>query len=207
MYVPDGYEAADWPTLGLAKIGIRTKNYNFTTATSPAEIKTVARAYKNAGMRRKLVVVEELKGQNKRLKRQFNFLHFTGDLGERALQAVMKGAALIILDGGKTTLNTVLTAMDAGKGVVATTSAGYQEVLGVTALMVKAGDSDGLTRAIKQISNNVFRGQLGKKAQKRARAHFTWERILPEYIELYHYPLLRAVNIDSARAKLVAKKA
>ncbi len=207
LYVPDGYGVETWPTLGLTRFGIKVPGYSLTTATSPADVKKVAMAYKKAGMRRKLVVAEELKGSYKRLKSKFHFLHFTGKLGERARHAIVQGAGIVILSGEKTTLNEVLAAMDCGKGMVATTDVGYQEVLGVASLMVKAGDVNGLAEAIRTLSLSANALSLGRQAQKRARAHFTWQRVLPEYVELYNYPVLRPVWLDSARAKLVAKKA
>lgn len=207
IYIPDGYASENWPPLGLTKFGINASGFSLTTASRFDDVKAVALAYKKAGMRRKLVVMGELQGPFKRLKQKFPFLHFTGELGERARQAMIERAGMIILEGAQTTLNTVLSVMDNGKGVVATTSVGYQEVLGVAALMVRTGDVKGLAAAIKTLSLADNSTSLGRQAQKRARAHFTWQRVLPEYIELYHYPLLRPVWLDSARAKLVTKKA
>ena len=59
---------------------------------------------------------------------------------------------MVILDGEKTGLNMVLSVMDKGKGIVATTGVGYQEVLGVAALMVKQGDKNGLAEAIQYLA-------------------------------------------------------
>lgn len=207
IYIPDGYADESWPPLGLTKFGIKVPGFSLTTARSFDDVKTVAAAYKRAGMRRKLVVMGELHGSFKRLKQKFPFLHFSGELGERGQQAIIAQAGMVIMEGEQTTLNTVLSVMDKGKGIVATTAVGYQEVLGVAVLMVKTGDVNGLAAAIRTLSLTGKFAALGGQAQKRARAHFTWQRVLPEYIELYHYPLLRPVWLDSARAKLVTKKA
>src|SRR3989338_2479737 len=152
IYIPDGYTSENWPPLGLTKFGIKTQGFSLTTASSFADVRNVALAYKKAGMRRKLVVTGEWQGPFKRLKQNFPFLHFSGELGERAQQSMMERAGMVIMEGDQTTLNTVLSVMDKGKGIVATTSVGYQEVLGVAALMVRTGDVNGLATAIKTLT-------------------------------------------------------
>jgi glycosyltransferase involved in cell wall biosynthesis len=207
-YVPDGYAVSEIPSLPLKYFGIRANGYTLTTATAAADIRMVAKSYKKAGGRRKMVVMAEEKGPLKRLGREYGFLHFVGDLKGRPLYSIINEAGLVVLAGSNNTLNTVLQIMDDGKAVVATSDVGYQEVLGVSAPIAKKGDVEGLAQLISPLmKDEKARLTSGRKAKKRAQAHFTWQRILPEYIELYHYPLLRAVPMDSAVPRWVAKEA
>ena len=207
MYIPDGYTASETPLLPLKYFGIRLSGYTLTTATHAKSVRMVAKAYKKAGGRRKLVVMTEEKGPLKRLGREYTFLSFVGELKGRPLYSLIERAGLIILTGENTSVDTVLRTMNAGKAIVATSEVGYQEVLGVSAPIAKNGDVEGMADLLfPLIKNEGARLVAGRKTRKRAQAHFTWKRILPEYIELYHYPLLRAVPMDSAVSRLVVKK-
>lgn len=208
IYVPDGYTDSEIPSLPLKYFGIRSSGYSMTTATNAKDIRMVAKAYKKAGGRRKLVVMAEDKGPLiKRLGREYAFLSFVGELKGRPFYSLIEEAGLIILTGEKNSIDTVLRTMNAGKAIVATSDVGYQEVLGVSAPIAKKGDIDGMAEILSPlIKKEQTRLAYGRKVKKRARAHFTWKRILPEYIELYHYPLLRAVPMDSAVPRLLIKE-
>jgi glycosyltransferase involved in cell wall biosynthesis len=207
MYVPDGYTAIKALSLLLKHYGIRSSGFTMTTADTAKDVRVIAKAYKKAGGRRKLVVAAEEKGPFKRLKREFSFLHFVGELKGRPLHALIKEAGLVILSGSNNSLNTVLHTMDSGKAIAAMSDVGYEEVLGVSARVVRKGDVSGLADVIAPfIKDEKTRLAAGRKARKRARAHFTWQRILPEYIELYHYPLLKPVPMDSAVARWVVRE-
>lgn len=208
IYVPDGYTDNEMPPLPLKYFGIRSSGYTLTTATNAKDIRMVAKAYKRAGGRRKLVVMVEEKGPFKRLGREYAFLHFVGELKGRPLYSLIEEAGLIILTGENNSIDTVLRTMSAGKAIVTTSDVGYQEVLGVSAPIAKKGDVAGMAEILSPlVKDEKTRLVFGRKAKKRARAHFTWKRILPEYIELYHYPLLRAVPMDSAVPRWIAKEA
>jgi glycosyltransferase involved in cell wall biosynthesis len=161
----------------------------------------VARAYAQSSTRKKLVVMAEATGTLKRLARRYQFLHFVGPRGRREELSLLKSAAVIIIAGAKLPQETLLQIMDSGGAVVAETVPRYEETLGVSASFVKRGDTAGLTEALNDVVMRKERQTLlGRGARRRAAAHFTWTRIIPEYLDLYHAPAAQPVALDSAQA-------
>jgi len=202
-YIPDGYTPDSLPPLPLSQFGLRanTAGYTLTTAQNTKDIRLIAKAYKQAGGRRKMVVLATEQGQLKRLKREYKFLHFVGQQSGRRFHSLLAQAGLIIFSGDNITIDTILSAMHNSKATIATSEIGWPEVLGVTAPIAKKEDTDGLAQIITPLIKDEKANQAGgRQAHKRAQAHFTWQRILPEYIELYHYPTLQTVSLDSAVA-------
>lgn len=170
-YIPDGYEIAGIPPISVRRFGLWPGRYTAAIAYTPEEVAWVKRAYAAVKTRKKLVFVNEASGG-------------------RAEYSLFAGAATIILGSPDTPAASVLSAMESGRPVVAVAAPGLEEILGVTAVFISAGVKDELTGAmadLKPIS----------KAQRRARAHFTWERIFAEYLPLYHGAAF-IVPMDSA---------
>lgn len=200
-YVPDGYASAALPNIPLKHFGLRHgQQYVLTLAGMPQAARAVARAYAQAGLRRKLVVLKEREDVWARLAKRFPFLHFAGEQSGRALATLLAQAAVVIVNDDDAPHDAILQAMGYGRAVVATTPSPAEEVLGGAALFVKADDTAGLTTVLKSVVGSYQRqAAWGAKAQRRARAHFTWSRIVPEYVALYHYPRVKSVALDSAR--------
>ena len=82
----------------------------------------------------------------------------------------------------------ILEAMTFARPSIATAVGGIPEVIedGRSGVLVPFGDADGLARAAERlIADPRLRQRLGRAAQARARSHFSAERIVPTYIELY----------------------
>lgn len=198
-YVPDGYVASNAPDIPLKHFGLRKgQQYALALAEAPADVRQVAKAYDKAGLRKKVAVLQEPKGASSRLAKKFTFLHFVGEQSGRRLATLLSQASVVVA-GQDVSSDSVLQAMEYGRPIVVLAPSPAEEVLGGAALFVKAGDEEGLAQVLKSVLNSKRRQTVwGAKAHRRARAHFTWTRILPEYEALYHYPLVRAVALDSA---------
>jgi glycosyltransferase involved in cell wall biosynthesis len=198
-YVPDGYHEISETELARKELTLRKDQYCLCTATSSQDIRRVAQAYSKAKTKKKLVILQERKGYLKRLAKEFPSLLFAGELSGRRLKALINGAAVVIVAGEETSIDTLFQIMDSRKAVVAMTGAGYEEILGVSAQYYKDGDVAGLTELLKGVVANVrTQKSWGNKAKLRACKNFQWSQIASEYISLYHYPLVRTVAIDSA---------
>jgi glycosyltransferase involved in cell wall biosynthesis len=171
-YIPDGYTPEILPPVSLSAFKLRRGQYVLALTDTPAATRSVKRAYTKAKLRKKLVFAENYRG--------------------RVLRTLIRHAHTVIAAGEPTALDALLQAMDSGKAIVATTAALHQETLGVTAQFYKPGDHTGFAQAFDQTSP-----ALGKAAALRAKHHFPWTRILPEYLTLYH-ALRRPVLLDSA---------
>jgi hypothetical protein len=194
LYIPDGYTPSALPNIPAKHFKLRAKQYFFTTATDPADIKRVALAYKKAGKRSKLVFTIDEQFHYSKLLAQYPFLFALSPIQGRALLSVIKQAAGIIVAGTATSSDSLLHAMEAGRHMIAENDPFYEEVLGVTARFYAPKDKEELAKLIKSLrsTNNL-------KAQRRARAHFEWCKLTPRYLALYNLPVLRRIPLDSVR--------
>jgi glycosyltransferase involved in cell wall biosynthesis len=200
QYVPDGYVAEALPHVPVSRFGVKAGQYCITTATSAADVREVAQAYAQTKTRKRLVVLAENKGNLRRLSRKYAFLHFTGAVGRREELSLLGAAAAVIVAGGDTPHELLLQIMHGSGAIIAQTLPRYEEVLGVSALFVKPGDVAGLTEALNDLVLRKERqAHFGARARRRAKAHFAWTRIVPEYLELYHASIAQAVALDSAQ--------
>lgn len=81
-----------------------------------------------------------------------------------------------------------LEAMASGVPVIASAIGGIPEVVehGVTGYLESVGDVDAMAgRAIELLRNEELRCQFGRAARDRARLHFNYETIVPQYETLY----------------------
>lgn len=198
-YIPDGYVACSAADIPLKHFGLRKgQQYALALVSTPAALRQMTKAYDKAGWRKKLVVLQASKGAFSRLAKEFAFLHFAGEQAGRGLATLLAQASVVIAGPGASS-NSLLQAMEYGRPIVALSPSPVEEVLGGAALFVKTGDRENLAYVLKSVLNSKQKQAVwGAKARRRARAHFTWARILPEYEALYHYPQVRVVALDSA---------
>ncbi len=198
-YVPDGYNEISEAEISRKQFKLRKGQYCLCTATSSQDVRRIAKAYSKAGTKKKLVVLQERHGYWKRLGKEFPCLFFAGELNGRRLKALIEGAAVVIISGRDTPIDTLFQSMHSGKAIIAMARAGYEEILGANAQFFKDNDTDELTQLLRNVITNVRTQRFwGKKSSLRAFKHFRWSQIAAEYISLYHYPLVQTVSIDSA---------
>ena len=98
----------------------------------------------------------------------------------------------------------LLEAMFAGKAIVASEVGGIPEVLaaGTEGLLTPAGNHHALCTALSLLIHDPERrAVLGKRAQTRARAHFSIERVTQSYERIY-----RSAIVDATRKRSVGDK-
>ncbi len=197
-YIPDGYTASTLPTVSSRHFGVRVVKYNVLLADSAVAVSRVAKAYKQAGVRSKLVVLQDATGAYKRLAKQYRFLQFVGPVTGRGRHSLIADAGLTIADEAVAT-QVLLTSMDAGAAIVAANQPLHQELLGTSAVFYSHGQADGLVTALREVTTEAgVAGRLARQARKRARTHFTLTRTLSEYLASYQ-AYRQVVSLDSAK--------
>ncbi len=171
-YIPDGFDPHQSLLPSIRQFGLWRGRYTAVIAQTPADIAWVKRAYAKVKTRKKLVVVES-------------------PSGGRVERAILSGAAAIVIANKDTPCATVLSAMESGRPIVAVAAPLLEETLGITAAFIAPKAEDELTRALGSL-------KPAPKAQKRARAHFSWDRIFLDYWHLYQ-PAAFLVPLDSAQ--------
>lgn len=197
-YMPDGYSELSGAEINK-ELKLRKGQYCLSTATTPQDVRNIAKAYSKAGTKKKLVILQEQQGYWKRLEKEFSCLFFAGELSGRRLKTLLDGAALVIVAGQNTPTDTLFQTMHSKKAIIAMARAGYEEILGASAQFFKGGDTEELTQLLRGLVANVkAQESWGRKTRSRAYKHFQWSQIASDYISLYHYPLVRTVAVDSA---------
>lgn len=207
QYIPDGYAAPTLADIPASRWGLRRGQYVVMDANSQDEILWVAQAYKSTNTHKKLAVLlyEEMPTL-KRFRRKYPFLVPVVVSSPRARVSLVRQAVALISATKHAQPALALAAMDAGRPVVAANYPLQQELLGITGMFAKAGDSEDMARVLNEVIFYPTRQrQIGSAAQKRARNHFGWARILDEYLTVYHYPEVTRVPIDSIRAATAEK--
>lgn len=174
-YIPDGYHVPNVPDVPLRTLNLPAAGYSLMIANSTKQAHWVARAYKAAGLRKKLVTLDE-------------------SIVGRQRTSLLRQAWLVIF-AGEVATDDLLQTMNAGREIIATTNPHLEETLGVNAQFVKEGSLVQLKQALRAF--RLGEVNLGAKATKRARLHFQWSRITSEYLACYHYPSIRTVPLDS----------
>lgn len=203
-YVPDGYATWPLPDIPARAFGLRRGHYYATTANSRRQVRFTARAFEKVKTRKRLVVFQEPRGAFRQLAREFSCLHFVGTHAGRARLSLLRQAAALILVDRHTATEEVLHCMAAGKAMVSVMEPRFEELLGVSARFVRDGDTAGLTEALTEVTGlrpavRTAAVKWGASAQRRARSHYRWERIVREYVELYRAPTVKAAGFDSVR--------
>ncbi|PIT98074.1 MAG: hypothetical protein COT71_02605 [Candidatus Andersenbacteria bacterium CG10_big_fil_rev_8_21_14_0_10_54_11] len=212
-YVPDGYLPSPLPLLPLYTYGVRKNQTYFvaylgdlqTGALRPSTLRWLYRAWRQAGMKHKVLVLADAGARGRRLATRYPFLRFIGDVRGRKLASVLHGAAgMLFLDTPENPTR-LLQAMHEGLPVIAVTDGLLQETAGVTARFVRRGAVQDLAVEITTMFTSPHkRRYYGSRARKRAQAHFTWERIAEEYLQLYVAPFARKVPLDSVQELRIA---
>lgn len=181
-YVPDGYTEPVVANIPLKHFGLRkNQKYILATARSQQDRNWIQRSHKKAKLRNALVFLDDA----------------VQHPSDRARASLIRQAQLVIYADSNTSTADILQAMAGGRTIIATLEPIKQEILGTSALFVKRFDTKGLADALQKTSKTPQNAH----ASKRAQAHFTWNRILEEYLTLYHYPVVRRVPIDSIRSR------
>lgn len=198
-YVPDGYTAPVLADIPAAHFSLRKYQYCITESHTSKELAALIRAYGKTKSKKKLVVlVPMISARLARLAKKHSFVALIEGATPRVATSLIRQAAVFIASEDMSSLENVLTAMDASRAVVAFNYSGYQEVLGTTAAFAAQGDTQELVKLLSAVMFYPHQQTIwGKRAQKRARRHFTWSRILEEYVTAYHYPAVRRVMLDS----------
>lgn len=207
QYIPDGYATTALEDIPASRWGLRHGQYVVMEATNHDEVLWVAQAYKSTKTRKKLAVLlyEEMPTV-KRFRRKYPFLVPIVVASPRARVSLVRQAVALISATKHAQPALTLAAMDAGCPVVAANYPLQQELLGITGMFAKAGDSKDMARVLNEVIFYPTRQrQIGSAAQKRARNHFGWARIMDEYLTVYHYPEVTRVLLDSIRAAAAEK--
>lgn len=176
-YIPDGFTLPVLPALKPSFFNLKKGQYVVLLASQPKAIRQAKQAYKKTRSKKQLVLASKFSGREKR--------------------SLISHAAAVILADDTTPTQTVLETMNSQKAIIASNESRYQELLGTCAQFYKTGDMATLTQALRQVIAKPKNQTIwGKKAQQRACSHFTWQRILPEYLTTYT-PNHRIVPVDS----------
>lgn len=180
IYVPDGFTPPALPDLRPNFFNLKKGQYAILLASHPKAIRQAKQAYKKTGSKKQLVLATKLSGREKR--------------------SLIAHAAVVILADNTIPSQTVLETMNNKKAIIAVNDSRYQELLGTTAQFYKTGDSATLAQAVRQvIAKPKIQATWGQKAHQRASNHFTWQRILPEYLTAY-VPQHRLIPLDSVQS-------
>lgn len=208
LYIPDGYETPMLESIPASHWGLRRGHYCVAEVSSQENLSLLARAHKRSKTHKKLAVLTPTHTDlSKAWLRRYPFVVVIVADTPRVRSSLVRQAALLISVEPMTNPELTLLAMDSGCPVVSTNYPVNQELLGTTGVFARNGDDKALAEAIADIAfYPVRQKQQGAKVTKRAKAHFSWERILDEYITAYHYPLVKRVPIDSIQAGLVVRR-
>ena len=201
IYVPDGIISPTLPPIPASEWGLRRGAFAISFVSNEDSLPLLLKAYKQTKSRKKLVIcVPTVTAKMARIGRRNQFLLFVEASTPRVMSSLMRQAstAIMIEEGSASFL---LSAMDAGLPVVAVNHSLNQEILGTTGLFVQKDNAEALEAVLTSV---LFyprdQKKWGVKAHKRVQAHFTWQRVLEEYLTVYHYPFVRRVPVDSIQA-------
>lgn len=80
----------------------------------------------------------------------------------------------------------LLEAMASGLPIVASDASAIPEVVGDSGILVPPGDVDALANALESlISNPSLRKELGERGRRRVESRYSWQRVLPQVVEVY----------------------
>ena len=195
-YIPDGYQPPALKDLPLKNFNLRKNQYAVLLATSPGSIRRAVRAYATLKTAKKLVILTDPAVPWQRLLNKKSFVRFVGAKTGRQLSTLIRNAHAVIAYPEQTELAPLLQAMDSGRRIIVAHQPLFQETLGLTATYFNPLKNRDAADAFKfGLSSN----SRGGKARTRAQHHFTWQRIVPEYLALYRHQELAIVPLDSAR--------
>lgn len=197
-YIPDGFRDETIKPISLGHFGLRRGSYCLSLAREEADVRALASAFASSRLRKKLMVLADGNlSWAKRLQRRYSFLRFVMADSQRALRSLIEGASLVHISD-ENAVEELLWAMDAGKTILARAVPEIQAILGVTGRYYLPGKTQQLADMLRLALKHQDQIQA-KQAQRRAKAHFAWERIAGEYLAAYRGPLGSPVSVDSLR--------
>lgn len=194
-YIPDGYDPLMAPEINLRHFGVRKGQYCLMMPASLDELRWLIREYSRLSTKKPLVALFETTPEAQRLQKRYPLLLLASPQSPRTMETLTRHAAVVIA-GKNPPLSSPLTAMAAQRAIVALPTPLNQETLGTTAQFFTNGPS---FRALLQplTKSRLNQSSWGRLSSRRARTHFTWERIFPEYRALYQPAVTTPVQIDS----------
>lgn len=199
VYVPDGYSELELEDIPVKTWGLRRGQYTILFAEHSQDVEWIGSIYEKVITRKKLIVICPKSLNTKALTKKYPFLLFLDDLGERSIYSLVSQSAALIVSDPYMSSNYLLHGMDAMTPILSISHPHFEEILGTTATIVKRGNLDidnELTSVVKFASNVNLQT---RKASSRARSHFSWSRVLAEYLSLYRLPYSKSVPMDSAQ--------
>jgi phosphatidylinositol alpha-mannosyltransferase len=97
----------------------------------------------------------------------------------------------------------LLEAMATGLPIVASNIAGYRTVVtdGVEGILVPPNDLDGLTAALRQLTDNpALRRKMGQSGRQKA-AHYSWDHVVDQILQLYQDTIDRKSKKNQALSR------
>lgn len=201
-YIPDGYFMPSLPDAPLKPFKLRRNQYIAVIVSDKKQLKFVEACLSKISHKKKIVVLSL-----KDMAANSANIELIDVKPGRIWQSVLNGAAYIVAADYKTPINMLLSAMNAGKAIMTVNNYYYQEYLGLSAKYFKLGDTAGFNKIAREMAKKSTKLSLGGEAQKRAFNHFRWDRILPEYLAIYHSRQAARVALDSAKKQLLPKMA
>jgi glycosyltransferase involved in cell wall biosynthesis len=109
------------------------------------------------------------------------------DHANHQLRELYERAMIFVFPSKKENFPVVLLeAMSSANAIITTAGTGCAEVVGDSAMLVNAGDTDGIREMlIKLINNEALCSELGHAARKRVENKFGWPTIATHHIALY----------------------
>ncbi len=196
-YLPDGYLTSNLAPIPAAHWNLRKGQYVVAFASDNQEAKHLIELHTSSQTKKKMVLVGA--GPSGKYKPSNRNVKIITDNGERALISLIQHSSAVIVGRSAKHRAFLLCAMAAGKPILAVNAPLHTEALGAAGILVSALQGED-ARAYLQLltTHNHTQKQLAAAAQKRARKHFQWKRLLKEYEQLYHYPQALRIPIDSA---------
>lgn len=195
-YIPTGFEPDFLQPLAAKVFGLRKGGYAVILADDMASVRLLRRLYGKTKSRKKLFTPKEVEATT-----------------PRRLRSLLANAAVVLV-GEEVDKQVLLQAAADKVALVAAGTASNREILGAAAqffpaaALVKERQYTGATRdgifvtALKDVLKNSRRQAFwGRRAQKRVLSQFTWERLAPEYLNVYAGTNKRLVAVDSLQAK------
>lgn len=182
--------------------GIHPEAYNFNPTRKQKKILVVSRLFERKGVQYVIDTMKYIKGyelvicgdgpykeqlEHKIKKLGVDTIQLLGWVTNERLRYEYERASIFVLPSSAESFGVVLLeAMLSGCAIVTTNFTGCAEVVADTALLVRPKNSEDIRNALlRLITDDKLRETLGEKARRRVEEHFTWNRIVQQYIEVY----------------------
>ncbi len=200
FYIPDGYTEPILYDIQPREYGLRNNQYGVILSQSFDAIQQIAQAYVTTKSKKKLVVFSQHPSpQFKKLIKEYPFITpISLPLTSRGAQSLVRCSGFIIMyDPNLSPL--LLQAMDTNRVIIATTNPLHEEILGTTGFYFQKDDNTHLGELLLKATKDTLLPKYGPSI--RAKHHFTWEKTVLEYEQLYTRKVAKLVPFDSLIAK------